>query len=51
MAAEMLLKALRLGARWRAVPVSAVYEEGQGSHFRPVHDTFRLCMAGLRYAR
>jgi glycosyltransferase involved in cell wall biosynthesis len=48
---EMLLKALRAGARWRSVPVSAVYEEVQGSHFRPVHDTFRLCMAGLRYAR
>ena len=48
---EMLLKALRLGARWSSVPVSAVYGEGHGSHFRPVHDTFRLCMAGLRYAR
>jgi glycosyltransferase involved in cell wall biosynthesis len=48
---EVLLKALRMGARWRSVPVSAVYEESQGSHFRPAHDTFRLCMAGLRYAR
>lgn len=48
---EMLLKALRMGARWRSVPVSAVYGKEQGSHFRPVHDTFRLCMAGLRYAR
>jgi glycosyltransferase involved in cell wall biosynthesis len=47
---EMLLKALRLGARWRSVPVSAVYEKDQGSHYRPIHDTFRLCMAGLRYA-
>lgn len=48
---EMLLKALRAGARWRSLPVSAVYGEEHGSHFRPVHDTFRLCMAGLRYAR
>lgn len=47
---EMLLKALRLGARWRAVPVSAVYN-GQGSHFLPVADTFRICMAALRYVR
>lgn len=47
---EMLLKALRLGARWRAVPVSAVYN-GQGSHFVPVADTFRICMAALRYVR
>jgi glycosyltransferase involved in cell wall biosynthesis len=45
---EMLLKALRLGARWRAVPISAVYED-QGSHFLPVADTFRICMAALRY--
>ncbi len=47
---EMLLKALRRGARWRAVPISAVYED-QGSHFVPVHDTFRICMAALRYVR
>ena len=45
---EILLKAFRLGARWRAVPVSAVYD-GQESHFRPVADTFRICMAALRY--
>ncbi len=45
---EILLKALRMGARWRAVPVSAVYN-GQGSHFLPVADTFRICMAALRY--
>lgn len=45
---EILLKALRMGARWRAVPVSAVYD-GQESHFRPVADTFRICMAALRY--
>lgn len=45
---EMLLKALKLGARWRAVPISAVYED-QGSHFVPVSDTFRICMAALRY--
>lgn len=47
---EMLLKALRVGARWRAVPISAVYED-QGSHFLPVADTFRICMAALRYVR
>lgn len=47
---EMLLKALKLGARWRAVPISAVYED-QGSHFVPVSDTFRICMAALRYVR
>jgi glycosyltransferase involved in cell wall biosynthesis len=45
---EILLKALRMGARWRAVPVSAVYN-GQGCHFVPVADTFRICMAALRY--
>jgi glycosyltransferase involved in cell wall biosynthesis len=47
---EILLKALRLGARWAPVPVSAVYD-GQGSHYRPVHDTYRICMAALRYVR
>jgi len=47
---EMLLKALRMGARWRAVPVSAVYD-GQGTHYRPVHDTFRICMCALRHVR
>ena len=47
---EMLLKALRLGAKWEAVPVSAVYE-GEPSHYRPVADTFRICMAALRYVR
>lgn len=47
---EMLLKAMRLGARWKAVPVSAVYD-GQGSHYRPVHDTFRICMCALRHVR
>jgi glycosyltransferase involved in cell wall biosynthesis len=45
---EILLKVFRQGARWRAVPVSAVYD-GQESHFRPVADTFRICMAALRY--
>lgn len=45
---EILLKALKMGARWKAVPVGAVYG-GQGSHFRPVADTFRICMAALRY--
>ena len=47
---EILLKSLRLGAQWRAVPVSAVYD-GQGSHYRPVYDTYRICMAALRYVR
>lgn len=47
---EVLLKSLRLGARWEAVPVSAVYE-GEPSHFRGVPDTYRICMAALRYAR
>ncbi len=47
---EMLLKALRLGARWRAVPVSAVYN-GEGSHYRAVHDTYRISMCALRHVR
>ena len=47
---EMLLKALHEGARWRTVAVSAVYS-GQGSHFVPVRDTFRICMSALRYVR
>ncbi len=47
---EMLMKALRLGARWESVPVSAVYE-GEPSHFRPVADTYRICMAALRHVR
>jgi len=45
---EILLKALKMGARWRTIPVSAVYD-GQESHFRPVADTFKICMAALRY--
>ncbi len=47
---EMLMKALRLGARWQVLPVSAVYN-GQGSHYRPVADTYTICMAALRYVR
>jgi len=47
---EILLKSLRAGARAGIIDITAVYGE-QGSHFRPVHDTFRICMAGLRYAR
>lgn len=47
---ELLLKALRLGARWEAVPVSAVYG-GEPSHYRGVRDTYRICMAALRHAR
>ncbi len=47
---EMLLRSVQRGARLGVVPVTPVYG-GQGSHFRPVHDTFRICMAGLRYAR
>jgi hypothetical protein len=47
---EMLLKSLLQGARWKAVPVSAVYN-GERSHYRPVADTFRICMAALRYVR
>jgi glycosyltransferase involved in cell wall biosynthesis len=45
---EILLKALKMGARWHTVAVSAVYD-GQESHFRPVADTFKICMAALRY--
>lgn len=47
---EMLMKAMRLNARWHALPVSAVYN-GQGSHYRPVADTYTICMAALRYVR
>lgn len=47
---EMLLKSFLLGAKWKPVPISAVYD-GERSHYRPVSDTFRICMAALRYVR
>lgn len=47
---EMLLKSFLLGARWEPVPISAVYD-GERSHYRPVADTYRICMAALRYVR
>jgi glycosyltransferase involved in cell wall biosynthesis len=47
--AEVLLKALRAKARWRDVPVSAVYE-GRGSHFRAVSDSAGVLLAILRHA-
>jgi glycosyltransferase involved in cell wall biosynthesis len=45
---EMLLKALRMGARWRVVPVSAVYA-GERSHYRTVADTLRIALAMVRH--
>jgi glycosyltransferase involved in cell wall biosynthesis len=45
---EMIIKALGRGARWRSIPVSAVYN-GQQSHYRPVLDTWLIVLSALRY--
>ena len=48
---QMLVLASKLGARMEVVHLEAVYNS-RGSHFRPVADTFLICMATLytRYA-
>jgi glycosyltransferase involved in cell wall biosynthesis len=48
---QMLVLAAKLRARVGVVHLEAIYN-GRGSHFRPVPDTFHICMACLhaRYA-
>lgn len=45
---EMLIKAVRLGARIEHVRVRTIYNEA-GSHFRPVLDTVRISCAAIYY--
>jgi glycosyltransferase involved in cell wall biosynthesis len=45
---EMLIKAARLGARIAHVRVRTIYA-GNGSHFRPVADTFRISCASIYF--
>jgi glycosyltransferase involved in cell wall biosynthesis len=45
---EMLIKAARLGARIEQVTVRTIYN-GNGSHFRPVLDTFRISCASIYF--
>jgi len=45
---EMLIKAAQVGARFAYVPVRTIYGE-QGSHFRPVPDTFQIACAAIYY--
>lgn len=47
---EILIRAGRKGARISCVPVSAIYTEEiiKRSHFRPVSDTYRICMVFLK---
>ncbi len=47
---EVLLKAWRNGFRIGSVAVPARVADGRGtSHFRPVRDTWNICMTFLRY--
>ena len=45
---EMLIKAARLAARFEHVRVSTIYND-EGSHFRPVLDTFRISCAAIYF--
>lgn len=47
---EILIRAGRKGARISCVPTSAIYTEEiiKRSHFRPVSDTYRICMVFLK---
>ncbi|WP_298268505.1 glycosyltransferase family 2 protein [Geobacter sp.] len=47
---EILLKAWRAGFTIDSFPVAARVADGRGtSHFRPVRDTWNICMTFLRY--
>lgn len=47
---EVLLKAWRKGFRIGSLPVPARVADGRAtSHFRPVRDTWNICMTFLRY--
>jgi glycosyltransferase involved in cell wall biosynthesis len=45
---EMLLKAVKRGARIAHVPVEAIYN-GAGSHFRPIRDTLRIACEAIYF--
>ena len=46
---EILLKAWRGGFRIASVPIAAKVADGRStSHFRAVHDTWKICMTFLR---
>lgn len=45
---EMLIKAAKLGTRVAHVPVATIYD-GAPSHFQPVRDTTRICLASIYY--
>lgn len=47
---EVLLRAARRGVRLRSVPVRNIYSNGNvpRSHFRPVVDTFYICLVVLQ---
>lgn len=47
---ELLLKGWRAGFRIGSVPVAARVADGRStSHYRPVRDTWNICMTFLRY--
>ena len=47
---EILMKAWRGGFRIASLPVAALVADGRStSHFRPVRDTWNICMTFLRY--
>ncbi len=41
---ELLVRMIRLGGRTAFVPIPPIYE-GVGSHFRPIFDTYKICLA------
>ena len=47
---EILLRAVRRGVPLHSVPIKNIYLNGNGprSHFRPVVDTFHICMVVLQ---
>jgi len=45
---EAIIKAGRAGFNFAFVPIKAIYAENQTTFFRPVRDTFLICMVYLR---
>ena len=47
---EILMKGWRRGFRIGSLPIAARVADGRAtSHFRPVRDTWNICMTFLRY--
>ena len=46
---EMLLKAAKLGASFAHAPIRTIYASEVSSHYQPVRDTARICIAAVYF--